>query len=413
MPKFPSQKHNLMKKAYLILFTLTLALTLSQAQNLQKELQTAMIMAEDGDVIEVPEGNFHFDGTLSMDEKKNITIKGAGKDKSIISFKGQTKGAEGLRITNSENIKVVGLTIQDAKGDAIKAMEVKGISFIDVRTEWTGKPKATNGAYGLYPVSCENVLIDKCEAIGASDAGIYVGQSHNIIVRNTRAYQNVAGIEIENSTQAEVYECVAEGNTGGILVFDLPDLPKKKGGDVRVFNNYVHHNNYKNFAPEGNTVAQIPPGTGIMVLATSDVEVFDNRIQDNRTIGMTVISYYMTERKIKDKEYDPYPKAIYIHDNSYEQSKNWRPTFKSKIGLLLYQKFKKDVPDIVYDGILDETTLDEDGNVMDQYKICIQESEGTTYGNIDAANGFKNIQRDITVHNCELEPLAKPDLEEK
>jgi len=398
-----------MKNYYLTFLLLSLCATLF-AQDLQKKLQTQMIMAEAGDVIEIPAGNFSFDGTLSMDEKENITIKGAGMDKTIISFKGQTKGAEGLRITNSKNITVQGLTIEDAKGDAIKTMEVIGISFLDVRTSWTGKPKKTNGAYGLYPVSCENVLIDGCEAIGASDAGIYVGQSHNIIVRNSRAYQNVAGIEIENSTQAEVYKCEATGNTGGILVFDLPDLPKKKGGDVRVYDNFVHHNNYKNFAPEGNSVAQIPPGTGIMVLATSDVEVFANKIEDNRTAPVCIISYYFTERPIKDKEYDPIPKAIYIHENMYVANKKWRPTFRSKIGLLLWAKFKKKVPHILYDGIQDEEVLDENGEVMDRYRICIQEKEGITFANLDAEGNFKHIKTDITAHNCEQTPIKEVKL---
>lgn len=38
----------------------------------------------------------------------------------------------------------------------------------------------------------------------------------------------MAGIEIENSLNAEVYENEATENTGGILVFDLPDLILKK-----------------------------------------------------------------------------------------------------------------------------------------------------------------------------------------
>lgn len=71
---------------------------------------------------------------------------------------------------------------------------------------------------------CTNVLIEGCTAIGASDAGIYVGQSKNIIVRNSRAYHNVAGIEIENSLMADVYDNESTENTGGVLVFDLPDL---------------------------------------------------------------------------------------------------------------------------------------------------------------------------------------------
>ena len=64
------------------------------------------------------------------------------------------------------------------------------------------------------------MLIDSCVAIGASDAGIYVGQSENIIVKNSIAEFNVAGIEIENSYYADVFNNYASNNTGGILVFD-------------------------------------------------------------------------------------------------------------------------------------------------------------------------------------------------
>ena len=105
--------------------------------------------------------------------------------------------------------------VVNAKGDAIKAKGVDNIKFIKVKTEWTGGPKETNGAYGLYPVESTNILIDNCVAIGASDAGIYVGQSQNIIVKNSRAEFNVAGIEIENSYFADVFNNIATNNTGG------------------------------------------------------------------------------------------------------------------------------------------------------------------------------------------------------
>ena len=113
-------------------------------------------------------------------------------------------------------------------------------------------------------MQCNKVLIDSCRARGASDAGRYVGQSNAVTVRNCIARENVAGIEIENTTNAVVYDNVAEGNTGGILVFDLPGLVKKKGGGVEVFRNQVRSNNLNNFAPKGNIVAQVPPGTGVM-----------------------------------------------------------------------------------------------------------------------------------------------------
>ncbi|MEM6345607.1 MAG: parallel beta-helix domain-containing protein [Bacteroidota bacterium] len=373
----------------------------------QKQLQTQLIMAEDGDTISLPAGEFQFTASLSMDEKSDIVIKGAGMDKTILSFKGQSEGAEGLRITNSKNIRLEHFTIQDAVGDCIKVMETEGISFYEIKAEWTGKPKKTNGSYALYPVQCQNVLIDRCIAIGSSDAGIYVGQSHNIIVRNSTAYNNVAGIEIENSTMADVYNCEAYNNTGGILVFDLPDLPKKKGGNVRVYNNKVYENNYKNFAP-GGTVSVIPPGTGILVLATSDVEIYNNDVKQNKTFSISVCSYHITQNKIKDKEYYAYPLRVYIHDNTI--ANDLKPTTRSQFGLLMRREFKKDQPTIVLDGINDPETLDSNGRLKAENEICIRNNQGGKFAYLDAENNFEGLHTDDSDYNCEGKTQSAPPL---
>lgn len=392
------------KKTFFLIVFLGAASVFAQ-EAMEKAFQTQFIMAQDGEVVELPAGFYELKGSLWMDDKKNITIKGAGMDKTILSFKDQTDGAEGIKITNSENIILEDLTVQDSKGDAIKTQHVKGITFKKVKTEWTGKPNKKNGAYGLYPVQCTQVMIDQCEAIGASDAGIYVGQSEYIVVKNSRAYQNVAGIEIENSTHAEVFDNIAEENTGGILVFDLPGLVKKKGGNVRVFNNQVRNNNYKNFAPDGNMVATVPPGTGIMVLATSNVEIFNNDVTDNRTLGTSIASYYITELPIEDEAYDPYPTNIYVHDNTYSKPRK-RAKINSRFGKLMFIKFKKDVPNIVFDGIMKKDYLNSDGYYKDAYKICIADNEGGTFANLDAGNGFENLNRDISPFDCKGEPLT-------
>ena len=133
-------------------------------------------------------------------------------DRSVLSFKNQAQGAEGL-LVNADNFTIENLAIEDTVGDAIKINESDNVVIRNVRTEWTGGPLTTNGAYGIYPVQSSNILIDGAVAIGASDAGIYVGQSTQIIVRNSRAEYNVAGIEIENSTFADVYDNVATNNT--------------------------------------------------------------------------------------------------------------------------------------------------------------------------------------------------------
>lgn len=400
-----------MKKLPVLLFALFAHIVAYGQADFEKQLQTKFVMAEPGDVIEIPAGQYSLSRSLWLDQGKDITIRGAGMDKTILSFADQTEGAEGIKMSGGERIIIEDLTVQDAKGDAIKTQGVNGITFRRVKTEWTGKPKKTNGAYGLYPVQCQNVLIDECTAIGASDAGIYVGQSTDIIVRNSVAHHNVTGIEIENSERADVYNNKAYQNAGGILVFDLPNLMKKNGGHVRVFDNEVYENNYKNFAPKGNIVAAVPSGTGIILLAANDVEIFDNRIINNRTVGTSIISYYMTEEPITDEEFDPYSRRIYIHDNYYERERV-KATMKGRMGKMyrFKLKFGRDVPHILYDGILPEEGKNALGLPTDDFSICIRNNENASFANIDAAGDFQNISRDMSAYDCSMPSLEAAKL---
>jgi parallel beta-helix repeat protein len=397
---------------FTLIILLANVLSLHAQSDVRKRIQTDLILAEDGDTVNIPEGVFSIDATLSMEGKKRVVIRGAGMDRTILNFAGQTTGAEGLRVSAAEHISIEDLTVRDAKGDAVKTMNVQGITFRRVRTDWSGKPKSSNGAYGLYPVSCSDVLIEDCVARGASDAGIYVGQSRNIIVRGCKAFENVAGIEIENSTHADVYNNEAYNNTGGILVFDLPDLPVKRGGYTRVFDNLVRANNLANFAPKGNIVGKVPQGTGIILLAANHVEIFRNRIHDNRTVGTSINSYYITENKIRDKGYDPYPTAVSVHDNEFAKKRR-KATMRGRIGKLyrFKLKFGRNVPDIVFDGILDEKRNPVNGNYSGEDRICISGNSNAGFVNIDAANDFKNISRDATPYTCipgSLTPVKLP-----
>jgi len=207
-----------------------------------------------------------------------------------------------------------GFAIEDSKGDGIKSKGADRIVYKDIRVEWTGGPKATNGAYGIYPVESKSVLVDGGIVRGASDAGIYVGQSEDIIVRNSVVEQNVAGIEIENSRHADVYGNTAARNTGGILVFDLPNLPRGNGGDVRVYGNTVVDNDTPNFAPKGNIVAQVPKGTGVLVMANDGVFITDNALAKNATANVMIISY---RNPYQDAKYNPLPRNVVVAKNTH------------------------------------------------------------------------------------------------
>ena len=193
------------------------------------------------------------------------------------------------------------------------------------------------------------MLIDGCVAIGASDAGIYVGQSQQIIVRNSSAHYNVAGIEIENSYFADVYNNLASHNTGGILVFDLPDLPQQGGRHVRVFNNRAINNDTDNFAPEGNIVGEVPRGTGIIIQANSDVEIFDNDISGNGTVNLSIVTY---ANDTEDENYYPHPRSIQVHNNRFSNGGFDPDIGTGALAPILVDLSEGDIPDIFWDGIL-------------------------------------------------------------
>lgn len=332
---------------FISFFSYSKTITIYPSADPYTEIQEALILANPGDVVHISEGFYKLEDSLSIDID-NLTLQGDGINKTILSFKDQMSGAQGLSVT-SDGVTLQDFAVEDAKGDAIKVKGVHGISFIRVRTEWTNGPDELNGAYGLYPVESKNVLIDSCVAIGASDAGIYVGQSENIIVKNSRAEFNVAGIEIENSYYADVFDNHAENNTGGILVFDLPDIPQQGGHHVRVFRNKSINNNTDNFAPEGNIVGEVPRGTGIIIQANSHVEIFENDIGGNDTVNIAIVTYgYETE----DENYYPHPRAIQVHNNRFTKSGNNPDLETGELAKILYELSDKNMPDIFWDGIL-------------------------------------------------------------
>ena len=333
-----------------LMFTLSInskEIIIEAGPNAHERLQEAMILMKDGDTLIIDSGNYIFEDSLSLDVD-NVTIKGKGMNETILDFKDQKTGAQGLLVT-SDKVTLEGFSIMNAKGDALKVIGSKGINMINLKTEWTGGPKSSNGAYGFYPVESEDVLIDGCIAIGASDAGIYVGQSRNIIVRNSIAQYNVAGIEIENSYYADVYNNLASHNTAGILVFDLPDLPQQGGHHIRVFDNKAIDNDTDNFAPEGNIVGEVPRGTGIIIMANSDVEIFNNLISGNGTVNLSIVSY---GDETDDKNYYPHPKRIQVHNNNYGPS-GFDPDLETgDLAKALYEISDGNMPDIFWDGVL-------------------------------------------------------------
>jgi parallel beta-helix repeat protein len=337
----------------------------------QKQILDALIKAPDGSVIELAEGKFDLTGSLSLEGKKNITFKGQGKDKTVLSFAKQSSGAEGLIVKNCQNFTVTQMALEDPKGDGIKVQDSKDVLISDIRMEWTGVPDSGNGNYGLYPVTCENVIVEKNIVRGASDAGIYVGQSINAIVRNNHVYENVAGIEVENTYFAEVYGNKVENNTGGIMIFDLPGLPKKNGHDIKVYKNVMKNNNHENFSEKGITVYMVPPGVGFMVMATDNVEVYDNDIEDHKTISIATVSYGIMNRPLKDSLFNPFLSNIHIYNNRIKHGNEMMPDTTRDVGRMVYGLQQKTKAKF---AIIDDGAMDPKADP--KTRICIRDNQG-------------------------------------
>ena len=363
-----------------------------------EQLREALETALPGDVIEIPAGTFTFKRSLILNTD-NVTIRGAGMDQSILSFKGQIAGAEGLSV-NASDFVIEDLAIEDTVGDALKVNEGDNITIRRVRTEWTNGPDTENGAYGIYPVQTTNVLLEGNVAIAASDAGIYVGQSKQVVVRDNRAEYNVAGIEVENTIGADVYNNIANNNTGGILVFNMPSIPQR-GYATRVFDNEIHSNNTENFAISGSAVSGVPAGSGVVINSNDQVEVFNNRFSNNNTANIVISSYFSAnfagQRELA-AEFDPYPEEILIYDNTFEGG-GTQPglNYLTELKNALYGE-QGAFPDIIWDGIVNPENKDQ------RAIICVDNGEAQLLS-IDAGNQFANPGVDMRKHDCSITKL--------
>ena len=375
------------------------AQTVSEADvAFRKQLQLRLIKAQPGEVIELPAGKWAFNRSLSLN-KSNVTLRGAGPDATVLSFKAQSQGAEGLLINAASHVTIENLAIEDTKGDGLKANGCRDLVLRNVRVEWTNGPNSKNGAYGLYPVQSERVLIENSVAIGASEAGIYAGQSKYVVVRNSRVAYNVAGMEIENSSFVDIYNNDVNNNAGGILVFNVPGVPVKDGRKTRVFDNRIYDNNTENFAPKANLIFAVPAGTGVMVLANAEVEIFNNKIERNQTANALLLAFSATGKPANDMAFDPYPRDVWIHHNEFRGGGE-RPEPQGVRSLRLGKLVANGtLPDVLWDG----TTR----RGVEQAKICISDNDDADFVNFDFRGRGDQASTDLKPHACTLAPLPK------
>lgn len=284
-----------------------LTLTVQPDQTIQEVVDRA----QPGDTVKIPYGVYHERVAVDVSDITLLGVRNEAGDYPVLDGRGVLP--EGV-IASGNNFTVGNLTTKNFTDNGILVEGANGLHMHDIYAE-------NVGTYGVYPVRSSNVLIERVEVTGVDDAGIYAGQSENVIVRDSVAYGNVIGIELENTLGGEVYNNHVYNNSNGMLFIILPQLTSKISANTLIHDNIVDANNLPNFAPEGAIARIVPPGTGILVIGSDNNEVYANTVTNNKTAGVAVFSLTGSGAFNADElDVGPLAENNYVHDNTYDNN---------------------------------------------------------------------------------------------
>ena len=339
--------------------------------NATADMLAAVTSAKPGDTIEFDCGFFDLEATVILTDVEDVHIRGCGMDQTVLSFRNNEQSPEGVLISNSRGIVIEDLTVIDSAGNGFELRSVDHGTLRRVKAFWTSNggatapegeattadnyqdgrldvactvpprlnptaaenannpqsqspdytPSVSAGRYGIYPVKSQNILVDDTVSIGASDAGIYVGQTNTAIISNSIARYNVFGFEIENVQGGEYFGNLAECNTAAFLVYDLDGITQY-GERTRVYNNIARNNNTYNFAEPGSIVSDVPPGTGFLTLAYDRLDVFNNEFSNHDFVGVLQVSYNIFPEGDRpgDLKLDNFTEGLRIFNNTFSNN---------------------------------------------------------------------------------------------
>jgi parallel beta-helix repeat protein len=305
-------------------------------------IQAALDKAAPGDTVVVAPGVYHESVTVKT---YGITLKGQQGGDARPVLDGENKFENGVLAIGGK-FTIENMVFRNYTENGVIVRGADGVTFRDLLTENTGE-------YGVFPVESANVLIERCVSSGVSDTGLYVGQSRDIVVRDSEAFGNTSGVEIENSINAVVENNYVHHNSGGVLIFLLPEHVSKENHHNIVRNNRIENNNKPNTAPQEMIVSAVPVGTGVFVMAADDNEITGNTIAGNQSFGVAVAN--LTQALPKDTPFDVgiYSERNRIHDNTYTGNGGSPAPSVIKAGL--------PGADLLWDATGDGNTWDEPG----------------------------------------------------
>ena len=278
-----------------------------------QSIQAAVDRARSGDTVQIDPGTYTSSSTECPPRPSRVCAVSVTKDDiSIVGKKGghggvvleaepgQNEGiAVGREVSGADCLEDPSLRVHGSliRGITVRGFEDDGVLLSCVE-DWriTEVAAIDNEEYGIFPSHVFEGRLDHSFASGANDTGHYIGQSFDSRVDHNVATDNVSGFELENSIGIRADHNLSFGNTGGILSFDLPFLDAKVNSGNVIDHNVVTHNNRPNTCtdPE-DTVCQVPPGTGILLMAVDENLVKANLVAGNDSYGIAVANICLAQ----------------------------------------------------------------------------------------------------------------------
>jgi len=261
---------------------------------------------------------------ISADDISLVAASQSGQPVILENSGGQLQGIvfakPGVSATQCLQDPTTHIKGTEVSGFVVRNFAENGI-FLFCVDNWlvSSNTVVDNQLYGIFPVFSSDGRVYGNIASGSHDTGIYVGQSYNVRVDQNIAHDNVAGFEIENSTAVELDHNESYNNTGGILMFIIPEGTVLVSRQNQINHNSVHDNNSPNTCLRGD-VCLVPPGLGISSAGGDHNIIGHNIVTGNATIGIVLTdvctAFQIPSSSCSMLRFDPLPEATRIEFNT-------------------------------------------------------------------------------------------------
>ncbi|HEY8514767.1 MAG TPA: parallel beta-helix domain-containing protein [Candidatus Binatia bacterium] len=251
-------------------------------------IQAAVDAASPGDKLLIASGTYAEEVLIQTHGLKLVGCGGATNDRPRIVPPSPEVAGRAIRANGVDDLLFQSLETFGQANDGIRVSLANGVTFRDIIGDGN-----LQSAYAIFPITSNNVVIELCKVTRVDDAPLYVGQSSGIIVRFNDVRDSVAGIEVENCGNAQVYGNYATNNTAGLLVFKDGSLPVQLSQCHEVHHNLFEANNTPNFG--SGTVSNVPAGTGMLVISNDTTPIHHNISRNNRTFGLAFVDQQTAE----------------------------------------------------------------------------------------------------------------------